>query len=62
MTKRQSTLKNKVSKRQTQKFSKKGGRKSMKKPASKQRKIKLGGQPFSAIKTQTVEMAKKKNR
>ena len=48
MAKRQSTLKKKVSKRQTRKFSKKGGkkggRKSMKKPASKQRKIKLGGQ------------------
>ena len=48
MAKRKSTLKKKVSKRQTRKFSKKGGkkggRKSMKKPASKQRKIKLGGQ------------------
>tara|TARA_Y100000022_G_C13173485_1_gene339799 strand:+ start:19 stop:870 length:852 start_codon:yes stop_codon:yes gene_type:complete len=45
MVKRQSTLKKKVSKRQTRKFSKKGGRKSMKKPASKQRKLKggLGG-------------------
>tara|TARA_Y100000816_G_scaffold153909_1_gene109664 strand:+ start:1084 stop:1623 length:540 start_codon:yes stop_codon:yes gene_type:complete len=48
MAKRKTTLKKKVSKRQTRKFSKKGGkkggRKSMKKPASKQRKIKLGGQ------------------
>ena len=48
MAKRKSTLKKKVSKRQTRKFSKKGGkkggRKSMKKPASKQRKLKRGGQ------------------
>jgi hypothetical protein len=46
MTKKQSTLKKKVSKRQTRKFSKKGGkkggRKSMKKPGSKQRKLKGG--------------------
>ena len=60
MTKRQSTLKKKISKRQTRKFSKKGGRKSMKKPASKQRKIKLGGQPYNAKATESVEKAKKK--
>ena len=42
MVKRQTTLKKKVSKRQTRKFSKKGGRKSMKKPASKQQKMKGG--------------------
>ena len=42
MVKRQTTLKKKVSKRQTRKFSKKGGRKSMKKPARKQEKIKGG--------------------
>ena len=59
MAKRQSTLKKKVSKRQTRKFSKKGGRKSMKKPASKQRKIKLGGQPFSEYLTEQDKAIKK---
>ena len=42
MVKRNTTLKKKVSKKQTQKFSKKRGRKSMKKSTRKQRKLKGG--------------------
>lgn len=42
MVKRNTTLKKKVSKKQTQRFSKKQGRKSMKKSTRKQRKLKGG--------------------
>ena len=62
MVKRKSTLKKKVSKRQTRKFSKKGGRKSMKKPARKQQKIKGGqiGFKTSQRKRQDTEASRKR--